>query len=119
MCDKVEIETVSGGGKSPAREEEMQKTELREVQARQASERKPDTTTVLVHIAKRAAMETIREEIILFHGLIQDAVDEDAKLNLIERLARMKLQSVGVVLGEMGMKPNEIRRMDTNKKRQG
>jgi hypothetical protein len=113
MCDDRkkagalhEVETLA--------REDLAKTELREIHGG-ARVGTPDPFGVLAKVAKRVAMETIREEILLYQSIINEAQGDSAKLDLIDRLARLKLGAVGIVIGGMSTVPNEIRRMAPNK----
>lgn len=81
--------------------EVTEKTELREVDARPRIDKGQATMKILAKVAKTAALEMIREEVLLYQGLIQDAKGNDEKLQLIDRLAALKLRAAGIVLAGM------------------
>ena len=83
--------------------EELKKTELKEVPhvPEGARVKTMDPSGILVKMAKRAAMETISEEVALFKKLVEETDDVNQKLEFIERLANLKLRAVGIVLGGM------------------
>lgn len=117
MCDRCKNTDPDGDDNSNAREG-VQKTELREVKTGQNPTRS-DTVGLVARVAKQAALEAISEEVKLYQQLIHEAQGDNAKVALIDRLAALKLRSVGIVLGSMRLAQNDIRPMAPNKIREG
>jgi hypothetical protein len=82
----------------------MEKTDLIDVddiQVGSSSGKITDVMPVVVKVAKAAAMESIKEELELYRGLVTDAENVDDRLKVIRELSDLKLRSIGLVLAGM------------------
>ncbi len=82
----------------------MKKTELEEVSEAPSPHvppTVPDIIPMVVKIAKAAAMESIKEEVDLYRGLVADAETVDDRLKIVREISDLKLRSTGLVLAGM------------------
>ncbi len=79
--------------------EGLEKTEL--LETKEAPKVKNDPMSVLVRIAKAAAIESIKDEIALYRTMMQDTKDIDEAIKIVKEISDLKLRATGIVLAGM------------------
>ena len=86
---------------TPDRVESMEKTELVETDKAPKTPMEERIFSIVASMAKTAAMKTIKEELELYQGLIEDAKSTDERLKIIREVSDLKLRATGTVMAAM------------------